>query len=192
MTEVIQPAVMVFCGPVERRSDCARALISVGLAPLPDHIQAEVHSWGLPSYTDPITAHEAGKPNAGHHVDQGHPAFIDYLVQAGDHEEGCTVDTDGEPVECIHVGHTEPRPHMCEYLGQPYEEDKSIGWLSVYGDAVNSAAAAATSAGWSLRLHSSPSVMKLPEPGDVRFQPPSDDELFAKLEARYESLRPRS
>ncbi|MCU1494881.1 MAG: hypothetical protein JWO62_2645 [Acidimicrobiaceae bacterium] len=46
--------------------------------------------WQLPSYTDPITAEQAGQPNSGHTPNTKHPEVLRWLVLENDHLPGCT------------------------------------------------------------------------------------------------------
>lgn len=53
-------------------------------------VETRPDNWGLPSYTDPITAEMAGKPNSGHTPGTPHPDALIHLVLDGDHDAGCT------------------------------------------------------------------------------------------------------
>lgn len=122
---------IVLSGPNTFRHQVATSLKREGF-----EVGPETHGHGLPSYTDPITAHEAGKPNAGHTPGTEHPAELLAVEE----------DDDGN---AVHV----PVPHDCEDAGSPYEDDPDIGWVSARGLDVDRAQAVAQGFGWQLRMH---------------------------------------
>lgn len=126
------------------------ALASAGFV-----VADESHDWEFPSYTDPIAAEKAGHPNSGHTPRTAHPETLRHLIQADDHE-ACTLDDEGEPVECPHVNQTEERPHKCKHVGEPYAADPRIVFLTVtHTDerAIDQAQDIADKLSWSLRAH---------------------------------------
>jgi hypothetical protein len=128
MEQIDHPAIMVFSGPVADRSACGQALTAAGFTLLPETVQEKAGSWGLPSYTDPLTAHAAGKPNSGHHINKTHPNQLNHLE------------------------------HKCDHVGEPYEPDTGIAWQAAWGEDVDKAIEAVRKVGWQLRLHTSKSV----------------------------------
>jgi hypothetical protein len=174
MTQTFNQEIMVFSGPIDDRASCAQSLKAAGITLVPENIQEKAEGWGLPSYTDPITAHAAGKPNSGHHINEKHPSVLRYLKD--EQKEG--------------ENKTEPRPHACEHVGEPYEADPGIGWLAAYGDRVDTAKDLVEKFGWQLRLHTAKSMTAV-NANDFQFQPTNvnEEELFARLEARYSVLR---
>jgi hypothetical protein len=112
--------------------------------------------WGLPSYVDPLEAEKAGKPNAGHTPGTPHPGELHYLIFEGDHAE---LEECAEG--CDHVGLTEPRQHVCKYVGKPYAKDERIAFvgftldceLEAMSEAVTKADHVITPLGWQLRAY---------------------------------------
>lgn len=125
MKQIPTPAMCIVSGPATALDLCAQALYREGfIALLP-------HNHGLPSYTDPITAHAAGAPNSGHTPGTLHPAQLTFLTEAGPEER------------------ENPVPHA----GEPYEDDPSIAFLAVPSDDPNRIASIVEPHGWSLRMH---------------------------------------
>jgi hypothetical protein len=157
--------VLVFSGPAASRASVTQALSSAKL-PL---VVGGNHSWGLPSYADPIVAHAAGKPNSGHAVGGFHPAKL----------RGAN----GETID-----------HDCDNVGQPYEADPGVAFVAVYGDVDDEIRTRSALApfSWSLRLYRHPSSSRpMGRPGDVRFDGVDVDTLCEELERRYAALRLR-
>lgn len=139
--------------------------------------------WGFPSYTDPLTAEAFGHPNAGHTPGTAHPFALEHLVLDGDHEKGCTLsEATGKPVKCEHVGQTEERHHDCKHVGDPYEPDPRIAFVTVsHADprSIDHAQDIASKFAWSLRTY-----WETPAP-------PKENELMvylAKMQVQIDEL----
>lgn len=117
---------IVLSGPKGYRSRVVSALRRAGY-----EIGPEDHGHGLPSYTDPVTAHEAKKPNSGHTPGTPHPAEL------------VTIE-DGKKVAV---------PHDCEHVGDDYEDDPRIAWITCRGPHPDDAQRAAETLGWQERMH---------------------------------------
>jgi hypothetical protein len=124
--EAVDLLSIVLSGPASFRGQAVSALRSNGLT-----VGPELHGHGLPSYSDPITAHTAGKPNSGHTPGTEHPCILHTVA-------------DGERVEV---------PHDCPDAGSPYEDDPGIAWISAEGHDPDAAQTAVAGLGWTLRAH---------------------------------------
>lgn len=159
---------VVVSGNKRSEAQVRAALVTAGFAlvsfpdPEPGK-QPKDPTFGLPSYTDPIEAAKAGKPNAGHTPNTPHPSMLRWLVMEGDHE-GCTLDADGSPLPCEHVGSTEWRGHDSPHVGEPYEPDQQICFVGAtiehaandseaQGAEASKAHATVAPFGWQLRQH---------------------------------------
>lgn len=135
MTLVDIPELVTLSGPGTELSKVEKALTDVGLRPpvFEDFELDPYDSHGLPSYTDPVTAHAAGKPNAGHTPGEPHPAT---LVISGEEQAN-------------------PVPHH----GEAYEPDTSVAFFTVAGhpDPVE---LAIKGTNWAVRMHTAPFTHK--------------------------------
>jgi hypothetical protein len=141
---------MTFSGPIGVRDQVRQGLVGAGCRPL---LEEATNLRGLPSYTDPLTAHEAGAPNSGHTPGTLHPSTLRHMV----------VDASGAPVRRAvgvnDIGETEyetvyeDREHVCEHVGKPYEADPRIGALTVVGEDIERPAYVVATFGWRLRSH---------------------------------------
>ena len=193
MTTTIPQVRIVASGPISLRNQARQALVSGGFT-----VADTEESWGLPSWTDPITAHEQGAHNAGHTPDTPHPdtlhrrtteedqAAVDAAHQAAHqavveearaaHEEavaeferhlaevGSSATADFEPpAPPTFVEPPEPagapllpefipETHACEHVGQDYEADPTVAFLTADGPHPDAAVAALAPFGWLLRM----------------------------------------
>lgn len=145
--------VCIISGPAS-----ARALITQALG-REDLTVTEATDHGLPSYTDPITAHAAGAPNSGHQIDGLHPETLDYVADDG------SLQTRENP--------------LTDYHGQAYEDDPAIGFLRVECDDPDRVAALVADRDWQLRAHGT--VLTPPEP--------TVEEHLAAIDAHLEQIR---
>jgi hypothetical protein len=160
--------IAVFSGPIGQRGQAYQAIIGAGMRVI---VSEPTESHGLPSYPDPLVAHEQGAPNAGHTPGTKHPATLRHF--AGKGEDGTSV--------------YESRPHECENVGEDYEADTRIGFVTLTGSdsVLDAAARAATTVGWQLRMHGI-------EGGEAAPGNFGEDERIATLEARIAALEGRT
>lgn len=184
---------VVISGHKRTEPQARKALAAAGITVIPTHLpngdpnpKHRVDDWGLPSYTDPITAEKAGQPNAGHTPGSQHPAQLEYLILEGDHADR------PECAEgCDWHDPTEPRDHACKHVGEDYEQDQRVGFVAGTVECPELDAAAVTLAvtkahdavekiGWQLRAHweTQPAGFKAPDPV----------ELIAAMEDRLAAL----
>lgn len=122
--QVLRPAEVTLSGPVDTQAQCVAALKAAGMRLL------HTESAGLPSHTDPITAREAGHPNAGHTPGTRHPVML--------------LTVDGEEF---------PNPVAETHGNEAYQPDPSVGFITVASDAHDTAHQIAVAYGWRLRRH---------------------------------------
>lgn len=144
MDFVTLPNQLVFSGPVKTLPAAHGAAVKAGLIHVPDTVLEDGTvdpSHGLPSYTDPVTAHDAGAPNAGHTPGTLHPTKLRRVGVKGELEE-------------------QDNP-LATYFGKPYKADPAIGFLTFTGD--HEAVAALETHGWQLRAHHVPTKQHVAE-----------------------------
>lgn len=144
---------LVCSGHKRAEAQARKALAEAGLSVIArDDKRHRQDDWALPSYTDPLEAHKAGKPNAGHTPGTGHPSVLTHLRFGPGHVHDA--DCDGQD-------HHEVRPHVCQHVGSPYARDDRIAFVGctvrcareAQGDLAGKAHRAVAAIGWALRMH---------------------------------------
>jgi hypothetical protein len=135
---VEEQGMVILSGPVRTRGAAGRALQTIGFKLVPESLQREMGSWGLPSYADPIKAHEAEMPNSGHTPGTPHPSELEFVD--GKHE------------------------HACEHVGEDYVPDPRVAFLAASGTDPDRARIAAEPYGYEVRVIRVPSKRRVTPP----------------------------